>query len=629
MRRILWPLFIGLICWAAAIAFMRWQSHTVATAQVHASDLFMISPQGPRLGARPATEGIVLLFFDFKTANDRGYVRSYSDDLQLYRQLLDAGAKIVYDARLVAAASPETFAECRPLLDGMLEIDNTGKLLRDIWLTSSIEAEHGATYAQICTQNVIDSHPHALPSVAARIYPLAYFTSSGVFEAAPLRLYRNLRGLPALATSEVGDQLRTSGIMSKWHEFSPNVVPNSDVPKSAYRVDNFSLSWQSFAPSSVLIPPAGFWVSYDPSLTGYERLSYIDVLNGKEKDKLRDKAVLIGFSADVDPGSNTYQVPNSIGKAATIEVMACATQTLLDNRSMQEVPRGYFYLLGLLVVVSMALVTGLAKPLQAVGGGLGLLIVYFVAAAVAYRAGWYADFFMTPVAATIAAIPAAAVNAWLNQRARQRVIDLFGRYVPRAIVNQLIQKSELQTLTLGGTKREVTVMFADIRGFTSFSQDLAPEQVVSELNSLLEVMVKCTFEYEGTLDKFIGDAILVLFNAPLDQTDHTQRAVQTAVAIQRQLRHHQSKLKVGIGIHCGSAVIGNIGTPQRMEFTAIGRTVNIASRLCDLAAPGEIIISGAVMKELNGQANVEQQAAVTVKGITEPLEVAKVLIEEA
>ena len=117
------------------------------------------------------------------------------------------------------------------------------------------------------------------------------------------------------------------------------------------------------------------------------------------------------------------------------------------------------------------------------------------------------------------------------------------------------------------------VMFADIRGFTSFSQYLPPEQVVQELNSLLEVMVKCTFDYEGTLDKFIGDAILVLFNAPLDQADHTERAVKTAIAIQKSLRDHASGLKVGIGVHSGPAVIGNIGTPQRMEFTAIGHAL--------------------------------------------------------
>jgi hypothetical protein len=105
---------------------------------------------------------------------------------------------------------------------------------------------------------------------------------------------------------------------------------------------------------------------------------------------------------------------------------------------------------------------------------------------------------------------------------------MFGRYVPRAVVNQLILQPELDALRLGGTKREVTVLFADIRGFTSFSEKMPPDQVVAELNSILKIMVECTFEHQGTLDKFIGDAILVLFNAPLDQTDHVQRAVRMA-----------------------------------------------------------------------------------------------------
>ena len=338
------------------------------------------------------------------------------------------------------------------------------------------------------------------------------------------------------------------------------------------------------------------------------------------------KLVLVGFAADIDPGSNTYEVPNLVGKAAAIEVMACAVQTLLDHRSMREIPRSLWYLVMLLFILTMAILTGLAKPIQAVFGGVGLLVVYFLGASLAYRYGWYADFLVTPVAATVCAVPAAAANAWLNLRARQRVVDLFGRYVPRAIVNQLIQRSDLQNLTLGGTKREVTVMFADIRGFTSFSQHLPPEQVVHELNTVLEVMVKCTFDYEGTLDKFIGDAILVLFNAPLDQADHTERAIKTAIAIQKILRDHASGLKVGIGVHCGPAVIGNIGTPQRMEFTAIGKTVNIASRLCDLAAPGEIVVSEPVMQSVGDRFSFEPKGCVSVKGISEELKVGKVSI---
>ena len=274
-----------------------------------------------------------------------------------------------------------------------------------------------------------------------------------------------------------------------------------------------------------------------------------------------------------------------------------------------------------MMTIGLALVGGIAKPLQATLFALAAIVLYYVFAIFAYRSGWYPDFILIPACSLLSVVPAGAFNAWLSLRSRQRVVDLFGRYVPRAIVNQLIQRSQLESLTMGGVNRDVSVMFADIRGFTVFSQDMAPQNVVLQLNSLLEIMVNCTFESEGTLDKFIGDAILVLFNVPLDQPDHVERAVRTAISIQQRLTSHYSGLQVGIGIHRGEAVVGNIGTPQRMEYTAIGSTVNIASRLCDLALPGEVVVSQAIVDSLPKLWNVKSKGTVQVKGIKKPLEV--------
>jgi adenylate cyclase len=195
------------------------------------------------------------------------------------------------------------------------------------------------------------------------------------------------------------------------------------------------------------------------------------------------------------------------------------------------------------------------------------------------------------------------------------VTDLFGRYVPRAVVNQLMLKPDAEALALGGVKREVTVLFADVRGFTPFSEKLPPEQVIAALNSLLEIMVEATFAHGGTLDKFIGDAILVLFNAPIDQPDHALRAARTAWDIQRGVSSHASGLSVGIGIHRGEAVVGTVGTPQRMEYTAIGSTVNIASRLCAAAASGQILVSAAVAERLDVHFRLEPQPPLRVKGV--------------
>ena len=123
-------------------------------------------------------------------------------------------------------------------------------------------------------------------------------------------------------------------------------------------------------------------------------------------------------------------------------------------------------------------------------------------------------------------------------RWRHRIVDLFGRYVPRAVVTQLVQQPDAEALALGGVRRDVTVLFADIRGFTPFAERIPPEAVIEQLNSLLRILVDCTFAHEGTVDKFIGDAILVLFNAPLDQPDHVQRTARTAWAMQQGIARH-------------------------------------------------------------------------------------------
>jgi adenylate cyclase len=219
-------------------------------------------------------------------------------------------------------------------------------------------------------------------------------------------------------------------------------------------------------------------------------------------------------------------------------------------------------------------------------------------------------------------------------RWRNRMTDLFGRYVPRAVVTDLISKRALQDVAVGGKRRDVTVMFADIRGFTKFTESNQPETVLDRLNEFLEVMVDCTFEQEGTVDKFIGDAILVLFNAPTDQPDHAERAVKTAWAIQQKLNetiddYENSELRIGIGIHTGNAIVGTVGTPERMEYTAIGSTVNTASRLCDRADGGKVVVSQEVVKAAGAEFAWSENQPMTVKGIDRPLQTATLIGREA
>lgn len=181
---------------------------------------------------------------------------------------------------------------------------------------------------------------------------------------------------------------------------------------------------------------------------------------------------------------------------------------------------------------------------------------------------------------------------------------LFERMVSPAVIRQLNPDS----LILGGQRKELTVLFADIRGFTTFSESLEPEELVSVLNQHLAVAANAVLEEEGTIDKFLGDAVMAWFNAPVRQPDHALRAVRAGLAIRAAIEelhrnmppeHH---LSFGVGIHCGEAVLGLVGTDTRMEYTAIGDCVNTSKRIQENAANGQILVTQPVIDRLEGRA---------------------------
>jgi class 3 adenylate cyclase len=186
---------------------------------------------------------------------------------------------------------------------------------------------------------------------------------------------------------------------------------------------------------------------------------------------------------------------------------------------------------------------------------------------------------------------------------------LFERMVSPAVIDQL----DPDSLHLGGSRTDITTLFADIRGFTAFSETTDPETLVGVLNGFLAAAAEAILSEEGTIDKFLGDAVMAWFNAPIPQPDHTLRAVRAALAMQQSvLKLHRAlprefRLSFGVGIHYGEALLGLVGTQRRLEYTAIGDSVNTARRLQENAAEGQILIS--------------QQAAERVSGLIELVEV--------
>lgn len=601
------------------------------------SEFFLVQHDGPQLGRRPASSNIALVLFDEKTVTTHSPYRSNAADLKVYEKLVEAGAAVVYDTRNLAIASEDVLREVRPLLDSIVGLNQRKipsdseksptashtEILFDAWLSQKIGDTDMSEYATAATLNPLTVQPHAIAYQRVRKYPITNSTLIGLKETAPLMIVRAFRNSKQVESKILLDELVRSGIFAAYNQQFPNPNVQFDESPTPYQFAGSEIPWITFTSTNPTIFPAGFEVSHDPAIEDFRRLSFVDVLEEKNPSglDLTGKIVIVGNWIDYDPADDAYELPGGPGKRCSAEMIALATQTLLDERWLQSPPDWIRILLIVAVCVGMALLTSRLKPIAAVIATVIVLIAYLGLAVFSYRAGWKLDFVIIPIAGLITAIQGGAFSAWRNHRSHLRVVDMFGRYVPRAVVNQLILKPELEALRLGGSKRDVTVVFADIRGFTSFSEKLPPDQVVAELNSLLQVMVECTFEFQGTLDKFIGDAILVLFNAPLDQSDHTLLAVRMALEMQARIAKHSTRLSIGIGVHVGDAVVGNIGTPQRMEYTAIGSTVNIASRLCDVAQAGKVIVSKEVYDLIHGQFPAESIGPVKVKGIAEPIAV--------
>jgi adenylate cyclase len=194
--------------------------------------------------------------------------------------------------------------------------------------------------------------------------------------------------------------------------------------------------------------------------------------------------------------------------------------------------------------------------------------------------------------------------------------DTFERFVPPKVVNEALNAPE--SLHLGGKRREISVLFADIRGYSTWSENTSPEAVIETLNHYLSLAAEIILAWDGTLDKFMGDGMMAVFNAPQDQPDHVHRAADAALALLKaadevQLQHGH-RLNYSIGVHVGEALVGYIGTERAMNYTAVGDTVNLAKRLQEYAAPGQILVEESVIKRLGTLAQARPLGEIKVKG---------------
>jgi adenylate cyclase len=344
----------------------------------------------------------------------------------------------------------------------------------------------------------------------------------------------------------------------------------------------------------------------------------------------RDTVVVVGVTAQ--GLHDVFTTPFTEGKMAGPQVHAQTIDALLAGRRLVPAPR--WQALGAMVAVTLLVSVVGALSTVWVSGVVALLTgsLWVWATMVAFRGGvWW------PVVLPLTALALAFVSdlGWhyvVEGRERRKVSRLFSRYVSKAVYQQLIDAPQLAQL--GGTRRFMTVLFSDMRGFTNLTERESPEAMVAQLNDYFTRMVQLVFAHQGTLDKFVGDMVMALYGAPVDDEAHADHAVQTALAMVQALGALNAEraargappFDIGIGINSGDMVAGNIGSDQVMSYTVIGDAVNLGARLESLNKEygTRIIISEATRALLRGQYDVRPLGTVTVKGKTQAVEIFEV-----
>ncbi|MGB9857972.1 MAG: CHASE2 domain-containing protein [Dictyoglomaceae bacterium] len=384
------------------------------------------------------------------------------------------------------------------------------------------------------------------------------------------------------------------------------------------------------------------YINYRGGMYKFPTYSYAEVLKGEISPKyFKGKIVLIGATTEALHDTHFTPFYHYLRSGSTIRLGRMPGVEIHANSIATLLSKDYIYPLsdGLpLFVLSLVFTLIPVIPFKKISGFKNfLIIILLLISYIILSIFLFIEFkLLLPITVPIFSLIICYLfillyNFIREEREKKEIKSVFQRFVPPSVVDIILSDPSYQLLQ---TKRQwISVMFADIRNFTYYSDILSPEEITKILNEYFTSATEIVFKYGGTVDKFLGDAIMALFGAPIYYEDTPYRAINTALEIQdtlKNLRENWEKRNyppfyVGIGITTGEAVAGTIGSTQRMEFTAIGATVNLAQRLEGLAKGGEILVCENTYNFAKKFFNFEDLGFVKVKGKEEPVHIYKVL----
>ena len=360
----------------------------------------------------------------------------------------------------------------------------------------------------------------------------------------------------------------------------------------------------------------------------YDGISFVDVLDGLvDPEYFAGKIVLIGpYTAGMQDEYRT-----SIDHAAPmygIEIQANQIEAYRNGFLPVEVSDWIQLALLFIWCAILAYVLKDCKVIYSIIIWLAVSCGWAGFCYLMYQAGFVFHVLWFPLAATVLFVYSMAINYIRSNKEKQRITSTFGRYVDPAVLKELLIQGGAAE-QLGGQMHNIAVLFVDIRGFTTMSESLDPATVVEIINRYLTLTTECIMRYHGTLDKFVGDCTMAFWNAPLPQEDPIYLACCAAMDMvegskalgDELLKTYGRTVNFGVGVHYGPAVVGNIGAPQRMDYTAIGDTVNTSARLEANAPGGTVLISRVVADALGERAKVTSLGgSIKLKGKAEGFE---------
>ena len=361
----------------------------------------------------------------------------------------------------------------------------------------------------------------------------------------------------------------------------------------------------------------------------YTTISYADIIQGTfDPELVKFKMVLVGMTATGEPDS--YVTPISPQKMYGVEIHANAMDTILNQLYLVEASKR----MTLLIVFLMVGILGFAMPFLNLRWGALLSSLLFIGYALAvffsFDYGHILNILYPLLAVPIIYVTVLICRITSVQADRRDTRNIFGKYVSPQVAHEILNLADTDRLKLGGVQREVTVFFSDIRGFTAMSEKMSPEAVVDTLNRYLGIIIDCILANGGMINKFAGDSIMAIWNAPQDQSDHSRLAVKAAIEAQQAAAKipvgaDDPKVQFGIGINTGPALAGSIGSEGRAEYTVIGDTVNLASRICSGTPGGQVRIGPQTYEQVKALIDVEELEPQVFKGKAEPVKVYHVL----